>query len=240
MVLRRVLALVLLGAVVSGCSEDSDPDPRAGAGDCTLQLRVEGAVFTSYGYTKRPATKHASAERAACDDTGSVETWTFAGYPPEKVLGTRFEPADSYAVYVADSVPAAERDRIFEELGKDVDASAPPAAAFATYRPSNFAMEALGGGTLAVRDGCLVLGYDEGGRTLVVLSNRTTMVGDTLHVVGTFGDRADMRIGDEVRFGGGYVDDLSGAGFEIPDPCSALAKRGGFLAQSLVEPAPVE
>ena len=98
------------------------------AADCQLQLRADGAEYTSYGYTAREAVRHGTAEQASCDDVGEeargsvfaggdqVGTWTFAGYEPGEVLGVRFD-ASSFAVYVADTVAADERDRIYEELG---------------------------------------------------------------------------------------------------------------------------
>lgn len=70
------------------------------------------------------------ADRADCDDVGEdaagsvfpdnperVTTWSFRGYPTEEVLGVRFDH-DAFAVFVADAVPDAERERIFRELGQ--------------------------------------------------------------------------------------------------------------------------
>lgn len=42
----------------------------------------------------------------------------FRKYSPEKVLGVRFNP-DSLAVFVADSVPPEERDRIYRGLASE-------------------------------------------------------------------------------------------------------------------------
>jgi hypothetical protein len=109
-----------IGCSASGGSETS--------GDCQAQLRADGTVYTSYGYTERSATKFSSADEADCEDVGEdaagsvfpehprqVTTWVFPGYPPEEVLGVRLDQ-DSFAVFVADSVSPEERDRIYEDL----------------------------------------------------------------------------------------------------------------------------
>jgi hypothetical protein len=116
------LCLAVTGCAGSGGSETSS--------DCSAQVRADGIVYTSHGHTEREASKHSVADRAECHDVGEnaagsvfpeqpeqVTTWSFRGYPPEKVVGVRFD-ADSFAVFVADSVPDAERANIFHELAK--------------------------------------------------------------------------------------------------------------------------
>lgn len=120
------IAIVL---VVLGCTSD-DTDSTSSAADCASQVRLDGVVYTSHGYAERIATRHSAADAAECHDVGKdaagsvfparprqVTTWTFGGYPPEKVLGVRFDQ-DSFEVFVADSVPRAKRERIFRELQK--------------------------------------------------------------------------------------------------------------------------
>lgn len=115
---------VTLTFAVSGCAGTGSQT----SGDCSAQVRADGIVYTSYGYTERNATKHSRAEEADCEDVGQdaagsvfpesprhVTTWTFAKYPAAKVLGVR-SGQDSFAVFVADSVPPEERERIYEEL----------------------------------------------------------------------------------------------------------------------------
>ena len=106
-------------------------DAAVVAADCQGQIRVDGATFTSYGSAQRDATAHGTADQAECDDTGQdpgggsvfpdnpqqVETWRFDGYPPAEVLGVRVG-GSGFEVYVADSLPDHERDRILEELGE--------------------------------------------------------------------------------------------------------------------------
>lgn len=124
----RVVVVIIsltLSSVASGCSGDGGSQISR---DCSAQVRADGIVYTSYGYTDRKASRHSVADRADCDDVGEdaagsvfaehpqqVTTWSFRGYPPEEVVGVRFDQ-DSFAVFVADSVPDAERERIYREL----------------------------------------------------------------------------------------------------------------------------
>ena len=122
-----VTVSLTLSFILSGCSADGSTPT---ASDCSAQIRVDGNVYTSYGYTDRKASRHSAAEAADCHDVGEdsagsvfpehprhVATWSFRGYPPKSVLGVRFDK-DSFAVFVADSAPVAERERIFRELAK--------------------------------------------------------------------------------------------------------------------------
>lgn len=116
---------VTLCFVVTGCAGSGGSQT---SGDCQAQVRADGIVYTSYGYTERKASRHSAADRADCDDVGEdaagsvfpdnpeqVDTWSFRGYPTDEVLGVRVDEG-SFAVFVADSVPDAERERIFREL----------------------------------------------------------------------------------------------------------------------------
>jgi len=94
-------------------------------------VRLNERVYTSHGYTDRAASRFAEADEAECHDVGQnppgsvfpdnprhVTAGSFAGYPTDKVLGVRFDE-DSFGVYVADSVPRTESDRIYKELQRD-------------------------------------------------------------------------------------------------------------------------
>lgn len=118
---------LIVSSIVSGCSEDRGSPT---SGDCSAQVRAGGITYTSDGYTDRKASRHAVADRAECEDVGEdsagsvfpehpqqVTTWSLRGYPPHEVVGVRFDH-DSFAVFVADSVPDAERERILRELAK--------------------------------------------------------------------------------------------------------------------------
>lgn len=124
-----VAVSVTLTVLVSSCSEESSSSQATA--DCQEQVRADGVVYTSHGYTEQPASRHGVADRARCDDVGQdaagsvfpedpeqVTTWSFPGYPPEQVVGVRFDK-DSFAVFVADTVADAERERIYRELGDD-------------------------------------------------------------------------------------------------------------------------
>lgn len=87
-------------------------------------------MYTSHGFTERDATRRSVADEAECHDVGEgaagsvfsrhsrqVTTWTFSGYPPEKVLGVRLGDG-LFGVFVAESVQSPERERIFLELQK--------------------------------------------------------------------------------------------------------------------------
>jgi hypothetical protein len=113
--------------VVTGCASAGDPSSSS---DCASQIRADGVVYTSHGFTDRGGAEHGSAERASCDDVGEdaqgsvfdgdsgrVTTWTIEGYSPSDVLGVRFD-TDSFEVFVSDAVSPRERDRIYEDLGR--------------------------------------------------------------------------------------------------------------------------
>lgn len=128
MKLAVVATSLTLCFIVSGCSGDGASHASS---DCQQQVRADGVVYTSYGYTERKASRHSVADRADCDDVGEdaagslfpedpeqVTTWAFRGYPPDRVVGVRFDK-DSFAVFVADSVSDGERDRIYRDLRGD-------------------------------------------------------------------------------------------------------------------------
>lgn len=119
----RALLVLLLAVAVTGCVQQ---DP--GTADCTVQIRVDDVVYSSYGLTDEPASEHGTAERAECHDVGAdaegsvfpddpetVTTWAFDGHSPDQVLGVP-HGEDSFAVFIAPSVPDAERDRIMAAL----------------------------------------------------------------------------------------------------------------------------
>lgn len=117
----------MLALVGGGCA-GGEPCEAASAADCAPHIRVDGVTYTSHGYTERRAVEHGRADDADCHDVGcnaagsvfpddpwQVTTWTFRGYPPDEVLGVRFAK-DSFAVFIVDSLPRRERDRLLREL----------------------------------------------------------------------------------------------------------------------------
>ena len=122
--LRLICVGVVAVAAVGGCSR-SGPQTSA---DCAAQVRADDVVYTSNGMTERQASRYGSAEQADCEDVGEdpagsvfpdnpdkVTTWTFDGYPPAKVLGVRYDRG-FLGVFIADSVPAEEAERLYAEL----------------------------------------------------------------------------------------------------------------------------
>jgi hypothetical protein len=126
--LARVGPLVVAVALAAtGCQANAGGG-RTSAADCTARVRVIEVVYASNGYTNRDATRLGVADRAVCHDVGEhprgsvfperVRTWEFPGYPPEKVVGVRFDKR-SFAVFVAESVSSRETVRILEDLSRN-------------------------------------------------------------------------------------------------------------------------
>jgi Family of unknown function (DUF6281) len=124
---RVACACLVTVVAVGGCAEREGQQTSR---DCSAQVRADGIVYTSQGYTERKAHKYSLADEADCQDVGSdvdgsvfpetprqVATWTFKGYPAAKVLGIRLG-AGSFAVFIADSVASKERKRIYQDLAE--------------------------------------------------------------------------------------------------------------------------
>ena len=124
--MKRLVLLVALLLLGSGCA--SDPETQGATADCSSQVRVGDEVFTSYAFTRAQATRQGVADAAECHDVGAdpagsvfpddprqVRTWSFEGYSPDEVLGVRAGD-DAFAVFIAESVSATERDRIADGL----------------------------------------------------------------------------------------------------------------------------
>ncbi|RYC14835.1 DUF6281 family protein [Nocardioides zhouii] len=123
----RTLPLCLVVVAATACSQAGSES----SADCPDQVRLEGVVYTWNGVTSRDATRHASADRAECDDAGEdpeglvfpddpveVQTWTFEGYSPAQVLGLRYDDG-SFGVLIADDVAADEQRRIRADLAEN-------------------------------------------------------------------------------------------------------------------------
>jgi hypothetical protein len=125
---RTVTTALALGLLTSACGGQVGAGP-AGSADCSTQIRADGVVFSSYGFTRHDATEHGVARESVCEDVGShargsvftgesrhLTTYRIYGYPPSQVLGVRYPHLPRLAVFVADSVGHADRDRIYREL----------------------------------------------------------------------------------------------------------------------------
>lgn len=96
----------------------------------------------------------------------------------------------------------------------------------------DYGMDAQGGGTVEVLDGCL-----GAGGAVLVWPHGTDVVDEDPLTVAVPG-LGDVTVGDEIAIGGGFVHeppqdapraDLSVAGVDVPEPCT---EHGVFLAQA--------
>ncbi|MQW76374.1 hypothetical protein GHK92_10840 [Nocardioides sp. dk4132] len=85
--------------------------------------------------------------------------------------------------------------------------------------PLGGVMDALLTGRLVVVDGCLGVEGEEAGDRMVVIWPHGTEVIDAAGPAIDVPGEGEIGIGDAVHVGGGAVDDGSGAGIEVPQPC---------------------
>ncbi|MCB0907901.1 MAG: hypothetical protein KDB63_12380 [Nocardioidaceae bacterium] len=103
--------------------------PSSGSADCGTLLSSDGVVFSERGTTERHAEPFGTALRSVCEDVGrnargavftddsrTLTTYRFAGYPASEVLGVRYRDDGPFIVFIADSVTAHDRDQIAREL----------------------------------------------------------------------------------------------------------------------------
>lgn len=143
MSLRIASCAVLVLAASAGCTNQRDSvhvdgspvggttaSPTAGAipSECTPLVRFKGVVYQGLGYTNQVGEKIGRAREAEClDVTGEGPLFTqgspkvrvsvVRGYPPTAVLVASFSNSQ-YTVYIADTVPPAEREAIVRDLAK--------------------------------------------------------------------------------------------------------------------------
>ena len=108
----------------------SPPLPLGEEGECQPRLRVDGVVYLATGYLENAdptVTPIGRAELSACDDEGpspkggyfpeqpeTAPAFAFDGQPVGTVVGIEFPTG--YEVYVAERVPASQRQEILELL----------------------------------------------------------------------------------------------------------------------------
>ncbi|GIM64434.1 hypothetical protein Pve01_83280 [Planomonospora venezuelensis] len=140
---RNALCASLLLAASAGCTNqpdsmdvDGSPEggtiasPTAGAlpSECTPLVRFRGVVYQGLGYTNQVGERIGWAREAECLDVtgegplftqGSPEVRVSAvrGYPATAVLAASFSNS-LYSVYIADTVPPAEREAIVRDLAE--------------------------------------------------------------------------------------------------------------------------
>ena len=127
--MRRVntgcsLLLTLSGFLVACSSGGSS------SGDCNVTIRAADTTYTSVTVTEeRPSTVFGPATMSPCLDVGlesrgvasgaewdEVEAWQFKEFDSDAVLSVRL--ADSWQVFIANSVGKSERDRIVRSLSE--------------------------------------------------------------------------------------------------------------------------
>ena len=120
---RMRAILVVASMVLGGCSNGGATDA-----DCQQQVRLDGVVYAGWSVTEEDAQRFGEAEVADCDDTSEdakgsyfagepehVTVWSFDGYPPNRVLGVRFDK-QSYTMFIDESLSGRDRDRIIRQL----------------------------------------------------------------------------------------------------------------------------
>jgi hypothetical protein len=123
------MSVILGPALLAACGVNA-PEGSA-AFECTPQIRMNGQVYSGEGYTDHGATKFGRADEADCHDLGrdpagsvfpdsprQVDVWTFAEYSSKQVVGVRFD-ADTFSLFISQSVPQDEAERIERELRTD-------------------------------------------------------------------------------------------------------------------------
>ncbi len=121
------LAAVLLLWTSTACAEGPTPD-TATSQECTPQIRLNGITYIGAGYTEVRGTRFDTAVEADCDDLGpsprgpeftedskQVAVWSLPGYSTDDLVVARFNE-DSFTIFVADSMPRSEVDRVIGEL----------------------------------------------------------------------------------------------------------------------------
>jgi Family of unknown function (DUF6281) len=129
--MQSTAVAVTVAFLVAGCASGTKAPEGAAAYECTSQIRLHGVTYSGYGYTDQEATSLGTAGEAVCDDVGrdapgsvfpddpqQVAVWGFAGYASDQVLGVRFGQ-DLFVVFIAESVPRHQADRILSELSAE-------------------------------------------------------------------------------------------------------------------------
>jgi hypothetical protein len=103
--------------------------PSSGSADCGTLIKSDGIVFAEGGTTSRHAERFGTAAQSVCEDVGAnargavftdesrtLTTYRFAGYPASEVLAVRFRADGPFSVFIADSLSDHDRHQIAREL----------------------------------------------------------------------------------------------------------------------------
>jgi len=122
----RWTSLVLVVAwLLTGCANESTV-----AADCALAVRYAGATYNNAGFTEHDGVRLGDADGSSCDDVGpdsrgayfpqdtrQVGVWSFEGFDPSEVIGSR-EPDGSFRVYLVEELPDIEAEKIQAALAR--------------------------------------------------------------------------------------------------------------------------
>ena len=126
---------VAVAAVLLLWSSTACADERVAEGaperECVPKIRLNSTTYTAAGYTEIRGTLFDTADAADCDDEGpssrgsvftghseQTHVWSLPGYSTDDVVAARFNE-DSFTIFVADSMPRGEIDRVVGELSSD-------------------------------------------------------------------------------------------------------------------------
>jgi hypothetical protein len=125
--MKVAVAAVLLLCSSTACAEVRAPE-AATSRECVPQIRLDDTTYIAAGYAEVRGTRFDTAVEADCDDIGpspqgseftensdQVAVWSFHGYSTSDVVAARFNE-DSFIIFVADSMPRGEIDRVVGEL----------------------------------------------------------------------------------------------------------------------------
>lgn len=125
--MKVAIAAVLLLYSSTACAEERAPEVERSR-ECVPQIRLDDTTYIAAGYTEVRGARFDTAVAANCDDIGpspqgseftenseQVAVWSLRGYSTDDVVTARFDE-DSFIIFVADSMPRGEIDRVVGEL----------------------------------------------------------------------------------------------------------------------------
>lgn len=127
--MKVAVAVVLLLWSSTACAEERVAE-GAPERECVPKIRLNSTTYTAAGYTEIRGTRFDTADAADCDDEGpsprgsvftgpeQTHVWSLPGYSTDDVVAARFSE-DSFTIFVADSMPRGEIDRVVGELSSD-------------------------------------------------------------------------------------------------------------------------
>lgn len=125
--MKVALVAVLLLSFPTACAEGRGLETRTER-ECVPQIRLDETTYVGAGYTEVRGTRFDTAVEADCDDQGpsprgsefteeskQIAVWSLPGYSTDDLVLARFNE-NSFTIFVADSMPRSEIDRVVSEL----------------------------------------------------------------------------------------------------------------------------